>query len=214
MKSIVNMTGVVHIILGSYAILPLVDASSDILLRRTATIHFARYHHDVPEDVDAFRDVLATFQLMIEKKVRLKVYRDFESDWQYFYSRCIGCTGIVKPWLDSAVEKALAKGTKKLTKEIIESSRQENDEAIKALLLKAEAGERNLLPKTNTGDNALEKIVFGPGWQKPEEPSEEQKKKANSRPGKRGPHYDPVGPAAYGFDGLMGNAEGEEAGNG
>lgn len=60
-KSIANRTETVHVLIGTYELLPFRNLSSQ-LSRRSIDVHFARYKSDDHADVETFRNVLLTFQ--------------------------------------------------------------------------------------------------------------------------------------------------------
>lgn len=61
LKSLANMTGILHGLLGTYELLTFRNLSGQ-LSRRSVDIHFRRYRVDREEDVQAFKSVLLTFQ--------------------------------------------------------------------------------------------------------------------------------------------------------
>lgn len=102
LKSVANMTGILHCLLGTYELLTFRNLSGQ-LSRRSVDIHFRRYCADNPEDVQAFKSVLLTFQ----QQMPLAEAPDLVSDWEYFYERTLGCVGILKNWLTRALKDAL-----------------------------------------------------------------------------------------------------------
>lgn len=93
-KSIANCTGTVHVLLGTYGLLPFRNLSAQ-LSRRSVDIHFPRYRADDPEDRKAFLTVLRSF----EQHIPLSEPPDLVKDWEYLYERSIGCVGVLKEWL-------------------------------------------------------------------------------------------------------------------
>ncbi|HEY9693624.1 MAG TPA: ATP-binding protein [Oculatellaceae cyanobacterium] len=104
LKSIANMTGILHCLLGTYELLTFRNLSGQ-LSRRSVDIHFRRYCAESPEDVEAFQSVLLTFQ----HQMPLAEAPDLVSHWEYFYERTLGCVGILKNWLIRALKDALDK---------------------------------------------------------------------------------------------------------
>ncbi|PYU68048.1 MAG: AAA family ATPase, partial [Acidobacteria bacterium] len=61
LKSLANLTGCVHVLIGTYELLPCRNLSAQ-LSRRSIDIHFRRYRADDPKDVEAFQRVIFSFQ--------------------------------------------------------------------------------------------------------------------------------------------------------
>ncbi len=101
-KSIANMTGVLHGLFGTYQMNVMHDLNSE-LSRRTINIHFPRYKLDNPKDLKAFQSILLTFQ----KHLPLNVEPDLVEKWDYLYERSLGCVGILKDWLTRSLGDAL-----------------------------------------------------------------------------------------------------------
>ncbi len=110
LKSLANMTGVIHGLFGTYELLIFRDLSAQ-LSRRTIDIHFPRYKPNNPQDLKAFKSVLLTFQ----RHLPLHQEPDFVSKWDYFYERSLGCVGILKDWLTRTLRDALEQGENTIT---------------------------------------------------------------------------------------------------
>lgn len=102
LKSLANMTGILHCLLGTYELLTFRNLSGQ-LSRRSVDIHFRRYCADSPEDIQAFKSVLLTFQ----QQMPLAETLNLVDHWEYFYERTLGCIGILKNWLTRALKDAL-----------------------------------------------------------------------------------------------------------
>jgi len=109
------------------------------LSRRSVDVHFPRYDIRVEDDVEAFRNLLFTFQggLPLEEEP------DLDARWYYFYERSIGCVGVLKDWLRRAYEDALKDGGKRLTVDQIERNELSTSQLDK-MLDEALEGELNL----------------------------------------------------------------------
>jgi AAA domain len=110
-KSMTNVTEVLHILLGTYDLLAFRNLSGQAS-RRSLDIHFARYQVQQEQDRHDFQGVL----LALLKQVPLTV--DVETlmcHWPYFYERSIGCVGILKDWLVRTVATILYDGSGTLT---------------------------------------------------------------------------------------------------
>jgi hypothetical protein len=115
LKSLANLTGITHVLIGTYELLGFAQLSAQ-LDRRSCEIHFPRYHIDVPEEMLAFRRVLLTFQ----RHLPLTGEPDLIAQAEYFYERSVGCVGVLKDWLARALAAALEKGQETITKTVLE----------------------------------------------------------------------------------------------
>jgi len=111
LKSLANLTGIIHVLIGTYELLGFAQLSAQ-LDRRSCEIHFPRYHIDVPEELLAFKRVLLTFQ----RHLPLTGEPDLIAQAEYFYERSVGCVGVMKDWLTRALAAALEDGQETLTK--------------------------------------------------------------------------------------------------
>ena len=112
-KSMTNVTGVLHILIGTYELLNFRNLSGQAS-RRGLDIHFPRYLFQHEQDRDCFQGVL----LALLKQVPLVIdIPGLMQHWHYFYERSIGCVGVLKDWLIRAVAAALHDGSDTLTLE-------------------------------------------------------------------------------------------------
>jgi energy-coupling factor transporter ATP-binding protein EcfA2 len=102
LKSLANITGVLHGLLGTYELLSFRNLSGQ-LMRRSIDIHFRRYYADIPEDVQSFKSILLSFQ----RQMPVKQMPDLVGNWEYCYERSLGCIGSLKDWLTRALKDAL-----------------------------------------------------------------------------------------------------------
>ncbi len=115
LKSLANLTGTTHVLIGTYELLGFAQLSAQ-LDRRSCEIHFPRYHIDVPEEMLAFKRVLLTFQ----RQLPLMGEPDLVAQAEYFYERSVGCVGVLKDWLTRALATALEEGQETLTQTVLE----------------------------------------------------------------------------------------------
>lgn len=102
-KSMTNVTGVLHILIGTYELLDFRNLSGQAS-RRGLDIHFPRYLYQNEQDRKDFQSVL----LALLKKVPLNVdLPELMQHWLYFYEHSIGCIGVLKDWLIRTVAAAL-----------------------------------------------------------------------------------------------------------
>ncbi len=115
-KSMTNVTGVVHILIGTYELLSFRNLSGQAS-RRGLDLHFPRYLFQHEPDREDFQGVL----LALLKQVPLSVeIEKLMQHWVYFYERSIGCVGVLKDWLIRAVAAALYDGSEALTLEYVQ----------------------------------------------------------------------------------------------
>jgi AAA domain-containing protein len=110
LKSLASLTGIVHVLIGTYELLALTNLSGQ-LNRRTIDVHFPRYHADRDEDVECFRRVIFSLQQ------HLPVFEtpDLVSRGDDLYERSVGCVGVLKDWLTRSLAMALERRGGKLT---------------------------------------------------------------------------------------------------
>ncbi len=115
-KSMTNVTGVLHILIGTYELLNFRNLSGQAS-RRGLDLHFPRYLFQHEQDRQDFQGVL----LALLKQVPLSTdIPALMPHWFYFYERSIGCVGVLKDWLIRAVAAALHDGDDTLTLERVE----------------------------------------------------------------------------------------------
>ncbi|WP_373544208.1 ATP-binding protein [Chamaesiphon sp.] len=102
LKSLANVTGVLHGLLGTYELLSFRNLSGQ-LMRRSIDIHFRRYYASDPDDVRAFQSTLLSFQ----RQMSVLEMPDLVGNWEYCYERSLGCIGTLKDWLTKALKDAL-----------------------------------------------------------------------------------------------------------
>lgn len=92
LKSLANMTGTTHVLIGTYELLGFSQLSAQ-LDRRSYEIHFPRYHIDIPEEMLAFKRILLTFQ----RHLPLSGEPDFVARAEYFYERSVQPVAVSVP---------------------------------------------------------------------------------------------------------------------
>ncbi len=115
LKSLANLSGTTHVLIGTYELLAFAHLSAQ-LDRRSYEIHFPRYHIDIPEEMLAFKRVLLTFQ----RHLPLTGEPDLVTQAEYFYEHSLGCVGVLKDWLTRALAATLEDGQETLTQAILE----------------------------------------------------------------------------------------------
>jgi hypothetical protein len=134
-----NTTGALHILTGTYELLPLRNLNGQAA-RRGLEIHFPRYQFQHEPDQLAFQRTLLTLLQQIPLKVEIKPLVD---QWSYFYERCIGCIGVLKDWLVRALAASLAAGQSELLLSRIQECALPIAQC-ESMALEAAAGEQEL----------------------------------------------------------------------
>lgn len=104
-KSLANLAGVPHVLVGSYGLLDFSILSGQ-LSRRSVLLHLRRYRGDSDSDVHAFRRAVLTFQ----RHMPLEEEPDLVEKWEYLMVHSVGCIGNLKDWLRRALHAAIADG--------------------------------------------------------------------------------------------------------
>lgn len=186
LKSVANMTGILHCLLGTYELLTFRHLSGQ-LSRRSVDIHFRRYCADNPEELQAFKSVLLTFQ----QHMPLVESPDLVTHWEYFYERTLGCIGILKNWLTRALKDALDREAITITLKDLQK-RAWSVAQCQRMFKEIQEGERQL-SETETDVQNL-RSALGIGAKQISLP--EEAPKITSQPGKVGkrkPKRDPIG---------------------
>jgi AAA domain len=110
-KSMTNMTGVVHVLVGTYDLLDFRNLNGQSA-RRGHDIHFPRYRIQSDADRQAFQGALHSLLLQIPLGMDLQ---ELMNHWHYFYERSIGCVGVLKDWLVRTVASTLHARAQTLT---------------------------------------------------------------------------------------------------
>lgn len=117
-KSMAIETGVLHVLIGTYDLLPFCNLDGQ-MARRGSDFHFARYHMEDENDCQAFRNAFSS----LLKQIPLQVDHDvLIQRWWYFFEGSIGCIGILKQWLVRALYRALREESPELTRAHLEKS--------------------------------------------------------------------------------------------
>src|SRR5439155_23401073 len=109
-KSLANMTGTVHLLVGTYELLAFRNLSGQ-LSRRSADIHFSRYCSENANDIEIFQNAVFTFQ----RQLPLSGGFDLVAAWDFLYERSLGCIGVLKDWLMRALIASLRNQNSTLT---------------------------------------------------------------------------------------------------
>ena len=116
-KSLASLTNTVHVLVGTYELLPFRNLSAQ-LSRRSIDIHFPRYRAERSGDYTAFRNVVFTLQ----RHLPLPGETDLLPHLEYCYERSIGCVGLVKDWLTRALALAINQSADSVTLNMLEKT--------------------------------------------------------------------------------------------
>ena len=109
-KSLADITQTVHVLIGTYELLPFRNLSAQ-LIGRSIDIHFPRYHTSKRE-VNQFKSILKAFQ---EWLPFVEEPNTLIENWDFCYERSIGCVGNLRLMLVRAVHAALWSGEETLS---------------------------------------------------------------------------------------------------
>jgi hypothetical protein len=184
LKSLVNVTGVVHVLFGTYDLLAFRNLSGQ-LGRRCREIHLPRYRREQADDVLAFRRVLRTFQ----RHLPLPEEPDLLREWEYCYERSIGCVGTLKDWLTRCLVAAIEAGAPTITRADLEAHAYAATQAL-VMVTEASRGEAELDREEDAARRRLQTMLEPGGCVTI--PSEAARPRGR-RVGRRTPGRDPVG---------------------
>lgn len=198
LKSFANRARLTIVLAGSYDLLRFADRSGQ-LLRRSAVVHLPRYRAERPEELAAFRQVLAD----LVERLPIPIALDTERHWQDAYERSIGCVGLLHDWLANALALALGRGAERIgPTDLRVAARAARD--LRRLLREAQANEE--FEATEALERReLRKALGLTLARRPAEPTAEPTSEASPtdvppahpsaarRVGERSPRRDPVG---------------------
>ncbi|PFS08397.1 ATPase [Bacillus thuringiensis] len=104
-KSLANISGVLHILVGHYDLADFINLSGQ-LSRRVTDIHFARYNANNMDELKHFINVIANLQ----KQLPLEKEPDLINHYDFIYERTLGCIGILKDWLSRCLVSSVNNG--------------------------------------------------------------------------------------------------------
>jgi hypothetical protein len=109
-KSMADLTQTVHVLIGTYDLLPFRNLSAQ-LIGRSIDIHFPRYHTSKKEQ-NQFKSILKAFQEWLPFVEEPNTLLD---NWEFCYVRSIGCVGNLHLMLVRALHAALWSGEETLS---------------------------------------------------------------------------------------------------
>ena len=190
LKSLASMTNTVHVLVGTYELLGLTNLSAQ-LSRRSLVLHFPRYYADNAEDLKEFRKLVRTLQ----RHLPLVVEPDLESHADEFYERCLGCTGMLKTWLNRALAAALEQQAKTITRALWQRHAEPRSKLVQ-MIREIREGEQ-ALAEDEAHHQELRTLLHLPCTDPLEnDAAANPQGSPQSQPipvGQRAPHRDPVG---------------------
>jgi hypothetical protein len=137
-KRLADTMRVPHVLFGHYGLTPLRQVSGQ-LARRTVDVHFRRYLATRPDDLAEFRNVVLSFQcyLPVASPPPLIEW------WEDLYVRSVGCVGLLKTWLMSALDEALKRGEQTIAQDVLWRNAPPPSKS-KKILAEAQQGEEEL----------------------------------------------------------------------
>jgi len=188
LKWLADVTGTLIVLVGTYDLLHLIDLSGQ-LARRSASIHFARYHADARDEFKQFASTVYAFQ----KHLPLPEESDLIGRCDYLYEHSLGCIGLLKDWLVRALAQALEADENGLTEKRLAACA--DDRKLIAVAKEAVAGEQRIHAVDGLAAE-LQGLLksasrFPTPAVQPTPPVSTQKTQA--KPGQRAARRDPVG---------------------
>jgi type II secretory pathway predicted ATPase ExeA len=189
LKNFENLTGVSHILVGTYAMRPFRKANAQLACR-SIDVHFPRYDLTKEEDCQVFRSVLWALQrqLPVEEEPLL-----VKKHWEFLYARSIGCIGLLKLHLNRALNRALKEGARTVTLDHLRQTAA-SDVRVKLALHNALESEAEFIEAEDADEQLLALLRKPPARAsspiKQNEQDQSQSSSGNQKPGKRAPGRD------------------------
>jgi energy-coupling factor transporter ATP-binding protein EcfA2 len=185
-KSLANCTQTVHVLLGTYDLLPLRHLNGQ-LVRRSLDIHFRRFRAEVPQDLRMFKNVVLSFQAHLP----LDEPPDLMALWDLLYERSVGCVGILKEWLDRALIAALKEGCATMSLRHLEATALTASQCEK-IAVEAHEGESQL-SSADAVQSRLRALLGLPDNPGASQGQQIPRRITHKQVGRRNPKRDPVG---------------------
>ena len=154
-KSLASITNTVHVLFGTYELLPFRNLSAQ-LSRRSIDIHFPRYRAERSGDYTAFRSVVFT----VQRHLPLPGESDLLPHVEYCYERSIGCVGLVKDWLTRALALAINQGADAVSFKMLQKTAWPLDQS-ERMAREAVDGESEMSEREETRDRLRQMLQLG-----------------------------------------------------
>jgi GTPase SAR1 family protein len=184
-KSMASRTQTIHILIGTYELLPFRNLSGQ-LSRRSVDVHLSRYRAESEGDIGVFQNVVSTFQRQLPPE------QDFDliGIWDFLYERSLGCVGVLKDWITRSLY-ASWRSSRPLDRRALERTALSISQCEK-ILAEAREGETRLME--NVESTSRLRCLLGLSKEPAGVPDAAKPEKGRT-PGLRSPKRDPVGPA-------------------
>ena len=193
LKHFENVTGVSHILVGTYEMRPFRKVNPQLALR-SIDVHFPRYNIRDEDDCQIFKSVLWALQrqLPVEEEPLLA-----QNHWEFLYARSIGCIGLLKLHLNRALGLALTQGSHTVTLDHLQKSAM-SDVRVKLAMRNALESEAEFVEAEDADEQLLTELRQAPpqaGATSQETPAQNKQTPSTGkkrRPGKRAEGRDPI----------------------
>lgn len=191
LKHFENMSGVSHILVGTYEMRPFRRVNAQLACRGI-DVHFPRYDAAKEEDAQVFRSVLWALQ----RQLPLEQEPGLVEQWEFLYARSIGCIGLLKMHLNRALHLALTEKAKTVTLPHLRNTALPEGR-VELALRNALESEAELTESEGADERLLTLLGLRGAQAKPSVSKvvdEEQvpARRSPGRPGKRAPGRDPL----------------------
>ncbi len=195
LKHFENVTGVSHILVGTYEMRPFRKVNAQLACR-SIDVHFPRYDMAQEKDCLVFKSILWALQrqLPVEEEPLLA-----EKHWEFLYARSIGCIGLLKLHLNRALNRALKEGSRTVTLDHLRQTAT-SDVRVKLALRNALESEAEFVEAEDADEQLLallRKPLARPSSKAVQEQTEQAQTQPSPapdrKPGKRAPGRDAIG---------------------
>jgi len=185
LKYFENLTGVSHILVGTYDMRPFRRVNAQLACR-SVDVHFSRYDAAKEEDAQVFRSVLWALQ----RQLPMPEEPHLVEHWEFLYTRSIGCIGLLKMHLNRALNMALAEDARTVTLTHLRKTALP-EVRVEAALCNALESEAEMTESDGADERLL--TLLGLRGPLPKKQTGQTPRSSRGRPGKRDPQRDAVG---------------------
>lgn len=188
LKYFENLTGVSHILVGTYEMRPFRHVNAQLACR-SIDIHFSRYDATTASDAQVFRSIVWALQ----RQLPVLEEPHLVEQWEFLYARSIGCIGLLKLHLNRALTLALEEGARTVTLTHLRKAAMP-ESRVKAALQNALESEAELTEADGADERLLTLLgLRGSASKRVPKNVTEQKPPQKPQPGKRAPQRDAIG---------------------
>lgn len=180
LKSLAAESGATILLVGTYRLLEILNQGPQLTCQ-CQIVHLPRYDKTNAADQEHFAKVLDEFEQYLQKYVKANLSELCD----YFYTKSIGCIGILKDWLSRCLEHALWENAPRIDQDYADRFAPSNRSLV-AILEEIDWAETQLMDiDISQVTNLVDGIVMTT--------KEIAPPRSNRKPGKRNPVRDPVG---------------------